>query len=53
MAHEAARGFRVAAGNAQVLAVGTEFDVYFKDPVPSSSQSSRVRLRVYMGAAPT
>jgi transmembrane sensor len=26
--HESARGFRVAAGNAQVLDVGTQFDVY-------------------------
>ncbi len=28
VAHEAERGFRVAAGNAQVLDVGTQFDVY-------------------------
>jgi transmembrane sensor len=28
VAHEGERGFRVAAGNAQVLAVGTQFDVY-------------------------
>jgi transmembrane sensor len=28
--HEGMRGFRVAAGNAQVLDVGTEFDVYRK-----------------------
>jgi len=26
--HEDARGFRVAAGNAQILTVGTQFDVY-------------------------
>jgi transmembrane sensor len=26
--HEGGRGFRVAAGNAQILAVGTQFDVY-------------------------
>jgi transmembrane sensor len=28
VAHEGAHGFRVAAGNAQILAVGTQFDVY-------------------------
>jgi len=28
VAHEAGRGFRVAAGNTQILAVGTQFDVY-------------------------
>jgi transmembrane sensor len=28
VAHEGARGFRVAAGNTQVLDVGTQFDVY-------------------------
>jgi transmembrane sensor len=30
VAHEGERGFRVAAGNAQVLDVGTQFDVYRK-----------------------
>lgn len=30
VAHEGERGFRVAAGNAQILAVGTQFDVYRK-----------------------
>ena len=28
--HEGERGFRIAAGNAQILAVGTQFDVYRK-----------------------
>ena len=28
VAHEAERGFRVAAGNAKIVAVGTQFDVY-------------------------
>jgi transmembrane sensor len=28
VAHDAERGFRVAAGNAQILALGTQFDVY-------------------------
>jgi transmembrane sensor len=30
VAHEGERGFRVASGNAQILAVGTQFDVYRK-----------------------
>jgi transmembrane sensor len=30
VAHESERRFRVAAGNAQILAVGTQFDVYRK-----------------------
>lgn len=33
VAHDPARPFRVIAGSAQVVAVGTEFDVYLKDRV--------------------
>jgi transmembrane sensor len=41
VAHAGARGFRVAAGNAQLLDVGTQFDVY--------RMSSAVRVTVVEG----
>jgi transmembrane sensor len=41
VAHEAARDFRVAAANAQILAVGTQFDVY--------KRSGAVRITVVEG----
>ena len=49
--HEGKRGFRVAAGRAQVLAVGTQFDVYRR---PEAVRVTVVEgtVAVYTGPAP-
>lgn len=49
--HDGERGFRVAAGNAQVLAVGTEFEVYRR---PGAVRVTVVEgtVAVYIGPPP-
>jgi transmembrane sensor len=49
--HQGERGFRVAAGNAQVLTVGTQFDVYRR---PGAVRVTVVEgtVAVYTGALP-
>ncbi len=49
--HEGQRGFRVAAGDAQVLTVGTEFDVYRR---PGAVRVTVVEgtVTVYIGSPP-
>lgn len=49
--HEGERGFRVASGNAQILAVGTEFEVYRR---PGAVRVTVVEgtVAVYIGSPP-
>jgi transmembrane sensor len=49
--HEGERGFRVAAGDAQVLSVGTEFEVYRRSGVVRVTVVEGV-VAVYMGPSP-
>jgi transmembrane sensor len=49
--HEGERGFRVAAGDAQVLTVGTEFDVYRRPGVVRVTVIEGA-VAVYTGAPP-
>jgi transmembrane sensor len=49
--HQGERGFRVAAGNAQVLTVGTQFDVY-RQPGAVRVTVVEGTVAVYMGPPP-
>ena len=50
--HEGERGFRVASGNAQVLTVGTEFEVYRRPGVVRVTVVEGT-VAVYIGPPPT
>jgi transmembrane sensor len=49
VAHDTARPFRVVAGSAEVVAVGTQFDVYLE---PGATRVTVIEGRVTVGPAP-